>query len=137
MASAVTLFDKASANYRSADALLKVASDDEEQLNMAAYHLQQALELSLKYLLEQNGIEYPKTHDIDQLIRMGKEGDADLHLTEYVEEHAEMFSQWEMKSRYIIGFAVEAAKVERALGEVDAYLTAVADAENAVEAEGA
>lgn len=130
MASASTLYDKAAANFRCATAILAAADGDEEQLNMAGYHLQQALELTLKYLLEQYGVEYPKTHDIDQLIRLGNENGAELHLTEYVEDHAEMFSQWEVKSRYVIGYAIEAKKVSRALDEVDEYLAVVAQAEN-------
>lgn len=130
MASASTLFGKAAANFRCADAILTAADGDEEQLNMAGYHIQQALELALKYLLEQDGIEYPKTHDIDQLIRIGNDGGVDLRLTEYIEDHAEMFSQWEVKSRYVIGYAIEAKKVSRARDEVDEYLAIVARAEN-------
>ncbi|MEI3376347.1 MAG: HEPN domain-containing protein [Coriobacteriales bacterium] len=129
MASAQTLYDKAAANLRSAQIIFAHVDDDEEQLNVIGYHLQQALELLLKYLLEQNGIEYPKTHDIEQLIYLGNEAKAELYLTEYLEDHAEMFSQWEAKSRYVIGYAIEARKVERALREVDEYLTIVAERE--------
>lgn len=129
MGSAQTLYDKATANFRSAKIILAHADDDEEQLDVIGYHLQQALEFVLKYLLEQNGIEYPKTHDIEQLIRLGNNSDIDLYLTEYLEDHAEMFSQWEARSRYVIGYAIEAHKVERALSELDAYLAIVAERE--------
>ncbi len=130
MASATTLYGKAAANFKSAKLLLDNADGDEEQLNLAGYHLQQALELTLKYLLEQDGIEYPKTHDIDQLIRIGNESRVDLQLSEYLIDHAEMFSLWEAKARYILGYAIEARKLERALSEIDDYLAAVADAES-------
>ncbi|WP_251212691.1 HEPN domain-containing protein [Adlercreutzia murintestinalis] len=130
MASATTLYGKAAANFKSAKLLLDNANGDEEQLNLAGYHLQQALELTLKYLLEQDGIEYPKTHDIDQLIRIGNESRVDLQLSEYLIDHAEMFSLWEAKARYILGYAIEARKLERALSEIDDYLAAVADAES-------
>ena len=126
MASAQTLFDKAVANLTSARVVFGSSGGDEEQLNVAGYHLEQALEMALKYLLEQSGVEYPKTHDVDQLIRLGHENGVALHLSEYLEEHAEMFSQWEAKSRYILGYAIEAKKVERALGEIDEYLAEVA-----------
>lgn len=129
MASANTLYDKAAANYKSARLLLQYAAGDEEQLNFAGYHLQQAVELTMKYLLEQDGVEYPKTHDIEQLIRIASEKGIDLHLNEYIEDHAEMFSTWEAKARYILGYAIESKKLERALKEVDKYLTAVAKAE--------
>lgn len=130
MASATTLYGKAAANFKSAKLLLDNANGDEEQLNLAGYHLQQALELTLKYLLEQDGIEYPKTHDIDQLIRIGNESRVDLQLSEYLIDHAEMFSLWEAKARYILGYAIEARKLKRALSEIDDYLAAVADAES-------
>lgn len=128
MASARTLYGKAAANFRSAKLLLDHANGDEEQLNLAGYHLQQALELTLKYLLEQDGVEYPKTHDIDQLIRIGNERGVDLRLSEYLTDHAEMFSMWEARSRYVLGYAIEARKLERALSEVDDYLAAIAEA---------
>lgn len=132
MTGARTLYDKAVANFRTAQILYEHASDDESQLNIIGLHLQQAIEIALKYLLEQNGIEYPKTHDIDQLIRAGNEAGADLYLTEYVEDHAEMLSQWEAKSHYVIDYAIEARKIKRALDEIDNYLADVATQETAV-----
>lgn len=132
MGSARTLYDKAVANLRTARILLDHAEGDEEQVNAVGYHLQQAMELALKYLLEQHGVEYPKTHDIDQLIRLGREAGAELYLPEYLEDHAEMLSQWEAKSRYVLGYAIEARKVERALREIDDYLAEVAAQETAV-----
>ena len=126
MASAGTLFDKSVANLKTAQILHRHSGGDEEQLNAVGYHLQQAMELCLKYLLEQDGVEYPKTHDIDQLIRIGREADVDFALPEYLDDHAEMFTQWEAKSRYILGYAIEARKIEKALPEIDAYLQQVA-----------
>lgn len=131
MASATTLYGKAAANYKSAKLLIENANGDEEQLNIAGYHLQQAVEQTIKYLLEQDGVEYPKTHDIEQLARIARESDVNLMLPEYIDDHAEMFSQWEAKARYIIGYAIEKKKLDKALHEVDAYLTKVAESENA------
>lgn len=129
MPSATTLFDKAVANLKSARLLVDNSAGDEEQLNFAGYHLQQAVELAIKFLLEQDGVEYPKTHDIDQLIRIANESKVDLCLSEYVEEHAEMLSVWEAKARYILGYSIESRKIQRALTEVDDYLAAVAESQ--------
>lgn len=126
MASEQTLFDKAASNLRNARLVFDNMGDDEAQLNFVGYHLQQAMELALKYLLELDGVDYPKTHDIDQLVRLAHENEVDVALSEYLEDHAEMFSQWEAKSRYVIGYAIERRKAARALDEVDAYLTDVA-----------
>ena len=126
---AKTLYDKAVANFRLADFILLNLEDDEEQLNFAGYHLQQSLELALKYLLEQNGVEYPKTHDIERLIKLGRENDVDLMVSDYIDDHAEMFSSWESKARYITGYQLETRKLTRARDEVDRFLAAIAEAE--------
>lgn len=42
-----------------------------------------------------------------------------------------MLSQWEAKSRYVLGYAIESRKVERALSEIDDYLAEVAAQETA------
>jgi len=127
MAEALTLYDKALSNYNCARILRANLTDDENQLNVIAYHLQQSVELALKYLLEQNGVEYPKTHDVDQLIRIAKNNGADLYLTEYITDHAEMFSQWESKARYVLGYLVELDKIDRAIEGLDVYFTGVAE----------
>ena len=126
MAEARTLYDKAVANLFAARMLRVSQICDEEQLNIAGFHLQQAVELALKYLLEAEGIEYPKTHSIEQLIALGRKHGANLPLTDYIDDHAEMFSQWEAKSRYILGYAIEDRKIDRALEEVDTFLLAIA-----------
>ena len=62
-----TLFDKAKQNLKVAESIYStIAINDEAYLNYVGYHIQQALELSIKYMLEMNGVNYPKTHDIDQ-----------------------------------------------------------------------
>ena len=63
-----TLLDIAKRNWYTAQLLWKNMGDDEGYLNIIAYHLQQAVELTLKHALELEGIEYPKTHDIDDLL---------------------------------------------------------------------
>jgi len=122
MAEAATLFDKALSNFNTARILRRFMGDDEEQLNIIAFHLQQALEFSIRYMLEMEGTEYPKTHNIEQLIRIGIKAGADLRLPEYITDHSEMFSVWEERSRYILGYLAEAEKIDRALKEVDAFL---------------
>jgi len=122
-----TLYDKALSNYESARVLRNVETDDENRMNIIAYLLSQSLEMAIKYLLEQSGVEYPKTHDIDQLIRIGKEGGVDLYLTEYIEDHAEMFSLWETKSRYVLSFLAEVKKVDTAIIGIEVYFSNIAN----------
>lgn len=122
MSDSKTLYDKALSNFNSANILLAHMGDDEEQLNIIAYHLQQTLELLIKDILESNGIEYPKTHDVEQLIAIANENNVDLKLNEYLKDHSEMFSQWESKSRYILGYLVEKKKIEQAVDALTEYI---------------
>lgn len=61
-------YQKALANFQNAKLTMKILSSDEEQVNLSAYHLQQALELVIKHLFLINGEQIIKTHGIDQLI---------------------------------------------------------------------
>ncbi|MEY8335816.1 HEPN domain-containing protein [Lachnospiraceae bacterium 47-T17] len=124
-----TMLDRAFTNYNAAKVLLVNMSCDEMFLNLVGYHLQQAVELTIKFLLEINGVRYPKIHTIEQLIALGNENDVDMHKCEYVEDHAEMFTAWESKSRYIMNYKLEQKKIERAVMEVEKFLQSVRSAE--------
>lgn len=118
-----TLFDKAKQNLKVAESIYStIAINDEAYLNYVGYHIQQALELSIKYMLEMNGVNYSKTHDIDQLIRLANINNVDLYLNEYIDDHSEMFSLWEARTRYILNYRLEKRKIERSLTETKSYL---------------
>ncbi len=65
-----TLLDIARRNLWAAEILYKNLTDDDGELNLIAYHLQQAVELALKHHLELNGVDYPHSHDIGDLLAM-------------------------------------------------------------------
>lgn len=121
-----TLFDKAKQNLKVAESIYStIAINDEAYLNYVGYHIQQALELSIKYMLEMNGVNYPKTHDIDQLIRLANINNVELYLNEYIDDHSEMFSLWEARTRYILNYRLEKRKIERSLSETKSYLDVI------------
>lgn len=121
-----TLLDKAVQNLNCAKALYNSELvEDEAYLNYVGYHLQQAVELSIKYQLELNGVEYNKTHDIEQLIQLAKASGVELFITDYIDDKAEMFSSWEAKTRYILNYKLEERKVSAALTEVDKYISSL------------
>lgn len=117
-----TLFDKAEQNYKVAESIRKNLGNDEAYLNYVGYHLQQSVELAIKHMLEINGVEYPKIHDVTQLIALAGEQEIDWHYNEYIDEHSEMFSMWESKTRYIKNYRLELRKIDKALEEVGVYL---------------
>jgi len=116
------LFDKALTNFDCAKLIRKNINDEnEEMLNLVGYHLEQAVELSLKFSLEMNGVEYPNTHRIEDLIRIAKNNEVDLHINEYIKEHDALLTSWEANTRYIIGYLVELEKIDKALQELEDY----------------
>ena len=102
-----TLLDKSISNYNVAVMIRNQMGSDEAYLNYIGYHLQQAVELNLKYQLEMSGIEYPKTHDI--------------------EDHSEMFSLWEARTRYVLNYHLEERKIDVALKGVKELLDKTSD----------
>ena len=118
-----TLLNKSIQNLICAKTLYENLAQDEVYLNYVGYHLQQAVELAIKYNLEMNGVEYQKTHDITQLINLAKENNVDIKITEYIDEHSEMFTVWESKTRYILNYKLESIKIKKALEEVEKYLS--------------
>lgn len=116
------LFDKALTNFDCAKLIRNsINNDDEEMVNLIGYHLQQSVELSIKYTLEMNGVEYPNVHRIEDLIKIAKDNKVDLHINEYIKEHDALLSSWEANTRYIIGYLAELEKIDKAIVELEKY----------------
>ena len=47
---------------------------------------------------------------------------ANVKVTEWVDDHAEMLSEWEAQSRYNMDFTVEKRKIDRAISETGIFL---------------
>ena len=80
-------------------------------LNNAAYHLQQAVEKILKAALECVGVTVPNTHKITRLLSMITANGAGLVITDWIDDHSEMLSEWEAETRYNMDFIVEKRKL--------------------------
>lgn len=123
MSKTKNLLDKALTNFDCAKIIRNsINNEDEEMINLVGYHLQQALELSMKFTLEMNGIEYPSTHRIEDLIKIAKNNNVDLHINEYIKEHDALLTSWEANTRYIIGYLIELEKIDKAIPEMESYL---------------
>ena len=82
-----TLLDKAKQNYEVANTLFQsLANDDEAYLNYVGYHLQQAVEIAIKYELSIHAVPYQKTDDITHLIQLANQNGVDLNLPEYIDD---------------------------------------------------
>lgn len=117
----VRLFRSARMDLETAKALWKASWDDEMILNNAAYHLQQAVEKVLKGSLECVGVTVPNTHKITKLLSMAANNGANLVITDWIDEHSEMLSEWEAESRYNMDFLVEKRKLDKAVDEIQIF----------------
>lgn len=118
----VRLFRSAWLDFQTAEMIWERPQYDEMILNHAAYHLQQAVEKVLKGALECVGATVPNTHRITKLIHMVANHGANLIITEWLDDHSEMLSEWEAESRYNMDFLVERRKLERAIKEIQVFM---------------
>lgn len=118
----VRLFRSARMDFETAYMLWEKPYNDEMILNNAAYHLQQAVEKVLKGALECVGVTVPNTHKITKLLEMITNNGANLIITEWLDEHSEMLSEWEAETRYNMDFLVEKRKLDKAIKEVRSFL---------------
>lgn len=117
----VRLFRSARLDFETAKKLWETPWDDEMILNNAAYHLQQAVEKALKGALECVGVTVPNTHKITKLLAMTADNGANLVITDWIDDHSEMLSEWEAEARYNVDFIVEKRKLGRAMEEIEHF----------------
>lgn len=95
--------------------------DDEFQLNLTAYHVQQAIELMLKHEIELRGEVYRHTHDITDLLEgydffRGIEGYEDLV------NFSPKITEFEANTRYDKSFLATAGAVQKAFDFAEVIL---------------
>ena len=117
----VRLFRSARLDYETAKKLWETTWDDEMILNNAAYHLQQAVKKVLKGALECVGVSVPNAHIITKLLSMIRDNGANLVITDWIDDHSEMLSEWEAETRYNMDFMVEKRKLDRAMEEIGIF----------------
>lgn len=118
----VRLFKSAYLDYQAAKTIYQTPYNDEMFFNNAAYHLQQCIEKILKGALECVGVTVPNTHRIAKLLQMIRNNGANLVVTDWIYEHAEMLSEWEAETRYNMDFIVEKRKLDQAIVETQNFL---------------
>ncbi len=118
----IRLFRSARMDYETAQMIWREQTADEMILNNAAYHLQQAVEKILKGALECVGVTVPYSHKISKLASMITNNGANLVVTDWLDDHAEMLSEWETETRYNMDFLVEKRKLDKAMEEVRNFM---------------
>lgn len=118
----IRLFRSARMDYETAVMIWRSSYNDEMILNNAAYHLQQTVEKILKGALECVGVTVPNTHKISRLVKMVYDHGANIILTDWIDSHSEMLSEWEAQTRYDMDFLVEKRKLDAAIAEIRDFL---------------
>ena len=118
----IRFFKSAYTDYEAAVSLFSIPRNDEAFVNIAAYHLQQAVEKSLKAFLECQGVTVPNTHDIYKLVKMCRDNGSRIVLTSWIEEKADTITRWETDTRYNVDYCVEMEKIKEGIYEIGKFL---------------
>ena len=90
---------------------------------LCAYHIQQAFEKMLKIQLYQSKKELDNTriyrHSIQQLIDYGRELKIEMVTGKYLEDNAEIITDWEASGRYDIRFSTKVTTLRKAIKEAE------------------
>ena len=75
------------------------AEDDKALRLQAAYHMQQAIEKTIKLKAEIAGLSL-WGHDIDVLIKKCDDAEIDIKIPKVIRDKADMYTHWEAECRY-------------------------------------
>ena len=74
--------------------------DDDAYLDDCCYNLQQAIEFTLKYIVELNGCNYMETHDLRPQLNKLKSLGVSVPCADRIRHMASTLNSWEAESRY-------------------------------------
>ena len=94
------LLEYAKGDYKTA--LYKLNDPDDISLRIAANHVEQAIEKTLKQILKDSGLPYEHTHNISALLASIPEDTSlvDISLLDEIEPYAGMLVGWVTKIKY-------------------------------------
>jgi len=99
---------------------LALTGTDVFDINIAAYHCQQAVEKTCGYLSQKLGVPSKRTHKIEVWMEYLK--DLGVKVPALIDEKALTISEWESSSRYNINFVEAKRSVADVLAAVESWL---------------
>ncbi|MDO4961671.1 MAG: HEPN domain-containing protein [Eubacteriales bacterium] len=117
------LLSRAKVALENAEHNYKLISKDDCFLDACCYNLQQAVELSLKFLVEMTGQQYAENHDIRANLKILNRVDYHVSNEAELRNKASTLYSWETESRYRESFVAVISDVE----EVFALARALVD----------
>ncbi|MBO5302799.1 MAG: HEPN domain-containing protein [Lachnospiraceae bacterium] len=92
-----------------------VNSENKYIKHQAAYFTQQAIEKTIKYLIQLKTGKFPWGHDIDKLVRLAKQND--IFVPEEIDKHKMVYTEWESVARYYPQKIIRRDTICRAINE--------------------
>lgn len=93
--------------------------------NIAAYHIQQAMEKLIKIQVYRKATEYYNhklfNHNIEKLILYAETLEIGLFVPKYVRDNSLVITDWESGSRYDVGFSIRIDTLKKAVSEAEAW----------------
>ena len=98
------------------------ADSDNKALRLqAAYHMQQAIEKTIKLKADILGVSL-WGHDIDVLLKKCEDAGIDIAVPKLIKEKADMYTHWEAECRYYPIKVVRKDSIRKAYNEVMSWL---------------
>ena len=116
----IDLLRRAGSDLWNVNLIMSHEISDPVHYDTAAYHVQQATEKVMKYVLQQNGIEFLWTHDISELVEQMIENKIDV--PNWISEVAGLLTGYESKTRYLNTLVASKAKLEELIPLITEYL---------------
>lgn len=95
-----TLLDRAKDKLDTVMYKSKHTTYDDAMCDNMCFDIQQCIEFTLKWKLEQIGIQYPKTHDLRSLCDLLEESGVSVYSVANLSDRADSITKWETTSRY-------------------------------------
>lgn len=127
MAGTVNLLRRAKGDLTTAQRNIDHWSDEVE-LDIAAYHLQQAVEKMLKFKLTLHGISWEFTHDIDKLLDIFDANS--IPYPDWIGNYSITITQFATHTRYGKNLVASKRVLDKLLPLIASYLTTLQAEEN-------
>lgn len=89
--------------------------EDDMNIDLACFLLQQSIEFLLKYSVELSGQKYVENHDLRAQINKLKNAGIQNDVLIKIQEKASTYNKWETETRYKDNFSVVSSDVEEAI----------------------
>ncbi|MCM1287326.1 MAG: HEPN domain-containing protein [Clostridium sp.] len=123
------LLNRAKVNRKIVADNYALINTDDAYLDSCCYNIQQAIELTLKFLVEMNGDVYVENHDIRAQLNKLSKLPVKLPRENELRNMAVTLNSWEAESRYLDSFTAVIADLDAAIEIADAL---IAFADNSV-----